>query len=362
MQQLKPHRTTLTTSKRAYTCAHCRDLGHTKPKCPILLSGNQSIQPAKSIDPGDYVVYLHPIISDQRNNSYRLCDLRELPRELHPDSSTTQSRSEYSLFQSITENEMEEENTKRISLKFPPPGTTKSCIISRNKQLLTVRKPSEIKDTNYEKTDEEYTTNVQEQIELGANCIVTNVRRDTAFHILKQQYEQKMGTKMGTKMENIQKLYPDVHLNSAALSQENQSTVRAPTIPIIDSNFFFSELKVISKSSHSSDRARVCILQKGCKPLIDFLVTYLKYNPELKGPLPLFRLPGKTLLLTEEQQIISYQNIPDACGLTLESLQSMIDGDGVEVSWILMENYYGLLREKFQSDDSSVTIPNLHSI
>ena len=129
MQQLKPHRRTLTTGNRAYICVHCRGLGHTKPKCPILLSGNQSIQPAKSIDPGRYIIYSHPDISDQRNNHYRLCDLRELPRELHPDSSPTQSRAEHSLFQSITENEMEQENTKRISLKFLSPGTTTSYII-----------------------------------------------------------------------------------------------------------------------------------------------------------------------------------------------------------------------------------------
>ena len=146
------------------------------------------------------------------------------------------------------------------------------------------------------------------------------------------------------------------------MSQDNQSSVQAPIIPIIDSNIFLSQLKLITKSSQSSDRARVCILQKGRKPLIDLLVTYLKYNQELKGPLPLFRLPGKTLLLTEEQQIISYQNIPNAYGLTLKSLQSIIDGDGVEVFLILMENYYRLLRENFQSDDFSVTIPNLYSI
>ena len=106
----------------------------------------------------------------------------------------------------------------------------------------------------------------------------------------------------------------------------------------------------------------VCIEPKGRKLLIDFLLTYLKYNPELIGPLPHFRLPSKTLLLTEAQQIISYLNIPGECGLTLESLRSMIDGDDLEVSWILMENYYGLLREKFQSNDSSVMISNLHSI
>ena len=74
-------------------------------------------------------------------------------------------------------------------------------------------KPIKIKDTYYEKTDEEYTKNVQEQIELSANCIVTNVRRDTGFHILKQQYQLEMGT----ELEN--------HLNSAALSQQHQSAV-----------------------------------------------------------------------------------------------------------------------------------------
>ena len=66
-----------------------------------------------------------------------------------------------------------------------------------------MKKPSKIQDMNYEKTNEEYMTNVQEQIELGANSIVTNVRRDTAFHIFKQQYELKMGI----KMENNQQLF-----------------------------------------------------------------------------------------------------------------------------------------------------------
>ena len=80
-----------------------------------------------------------------------------------------------------------------------------------------MRKPIKIKDTNYKKTDEEYMNNVQEQIELGTNSIVTNVHRDTGFHILKQQYQLEMGT----KLENHQQLYPDVHLNSAALSQKH---------------------------------------------------------------------------------------------------------------------------------------------
>ena len=162
IQQLKWHQKILTSGKRVYTCAHCCDLGHTKAKCPSILSSNQNIQSAKSIDPGYYIFHSTPAISDQRNKSYRFCDLREFPREVHPNSSITQSRSEHSLFQSITDNEIEEENTKRISLKFPPPGTTKSCIISCNKELLIMRKSSEIKDTNYKRTDEEHTTNVQD--------------------------------------------------------------------------------------------------------------------------------------------------------------------------------------------------------
>ena len=40
----------------------------------------------------------------------------------------------------------------------------------------------------------------------------------------------------------------------------------------------------------------------------------------------------------------------------------MIDGDGVYVAWTLLENCYGLLRKKFKSDDSSVTIPRLNSV
>ena len=40
MQQLKPHRKTKITGKWAYLCGHCRGLGHTKPTCPRVLSGN----------------------------------------------------------------------------------------------------------------------------------------------------------------------------------------------------------------------------------------------------------------------------------------------------------------------------------
>ena len=91
-------------------------------------------------------------------------------------------------------------------------------------------------------------------------------------------------------------------------------------------------------------------------------MTYLNSDPELNWTLPLFRLPDKTLEYTEKHQLIPYQKIPDGFTITLESLRSMIDGDGVNVSFSLMENYYGLLREKFQSKESDVTIPNLQAV
>ena len=100
----------------------------------------------------------------------------------------------------------------------------------------------------------------------------------------------------------------------------------------------------------------------GRKAMIDFLVTYLKYNPELIGPLPKLRLSGKAYLWTEAQQIFPNQRVHDICDFTLASLRSLIDGEGKEVSWMLMENYYELLRGTFHSDDCGVTISNHHSI
>ena len=127
---------------------------------------------------------------------------------------------------------MEEENTTKIYPEGPPPGTTKSCIISCTR-LVTLKKSSLIKDTNYDLTDEGYTATVQELIESSANCTVTNIRRNTSFKIFEQKYELEIGT----KIESVQRLFPKVHLNSAALSQENQSSVRLP-IPTIDSQSF----------------------------------------------------------------------------------------------------------------------------
>ena len=145
------------------------------------------------------------------------------------------------------------------------------------------------------------------------------------------------------------------------MSQGNQSSVRE-LIPTIDSKSFLSRLKLIPESSASSVRARECISITGPKHLTNFLVKYLKLDPELKRPLPLFRLHDKTLPFTEVQQIVPYDNIPNECEITLQSLRSIIDGEGVYVAWTLLENYYGLLREKIQSDDSSVTIPHLNSV
>ena len=104
VQQLKPHQKTKITGKRAYLCSHCRGLGHTKPTCAKLLSGNQSIQMAKYLVPGRYIIYEHPDIFDKRNKFYTFCNLRQVPIELHPESSPKQSYAEHSIFKSIAEN------------------------------------------------------------------------------------------------------------------------------------------------------------------------------------------------------------------------------------------------------------------
>ena len=57
MQLLKQHTKTLTTNKRAYTCAHYGGHGHTQSHCPVLLSGGQCVVPVKAILPGNYIIY-----------------------------------------------------------------------------------------------------------------------------------------------------------------------------------------------------------------------------------------------------------------------------------------------------------------
>ena len=156
--------------------------------------------------------------------------------KLHPDSSSTLSPAEYSLFQPITDDEIEEENTTRIPPKDPPPATTKSCTISRTR-LVIQTKSSLIKDMNYDPIDEVFTAILQEQIESSANCTVTHVRDDTSLKIFEQKYEFEIET----KIESVQRFFQldsNVHLSSAALSQENQLSVREP-IPNICSNSFY---------------------------------------------------------------------------------------------------------------------------
>ena len=121
---------------------------------------------------------------------------------------------------------------------------------------------------------------------------------------------------------------------------------------------FLSCLESIPKLSPSSVPDSECIPLACSKKLAQFLVSYLKKDPGLKASLPLFKLPGKTLAITEDYLIVPYKKIHKGCLITLESLRLLIDGDAEYVAWTLLENYYELLREKFRSDDSSVTIPN----
>ena len=117
-------------------------------------------------------------------------------------------------------------------------------------------------------------------------------------------------------------------------------------------------MELIPKLSPSSVPGSECIPIACSKKLAQFLVSYLKKDPGLKASLPLFKLPGKTLAITEGHLTVPYINIHEGCWIKLESLQLMIDGDGEYVAWTLLESYYGLLREKIKSDDSSVMIPN----
>ena len=255
--------------------------------------------------------------------------------ELYPDSATTLSIVEHSLFKSITDKEIKEEHTTWVSPEVPLPPKQWSCILSQTRLVMREESNSKL-DTNYNETDENYTATLQQHIESSANCTVKRYPCDIVFKIFGQKYEQVTGTMIESNQTVIH-LDPKGHLNSAVLSQSNQCPVQVP-IHTIDSESFLSQLKLTPKSSPSSVRNPVCIELSGHKQLIDFLVTYLNTDPELNWTLPLFRLPHKTLEYTEEHQLIPYQNIPDGCAITLESLRSMIDSDGVNVSFSLMEN------------------------
>ena len=100
MLHMKPHVTTMTTGKRLYTCTSCKKRGHTQSNCPDLLSGNQCVKPAKTLLPGRYLVYETTEISNKRINLYPACNLNRPPMELYPDSATSLSIVEHSLFES----------------------------------------------------------------------------------------------------------------------------------------------------------------------------------------------------------------------------------------------------------------------
>ena len=166
-----------------------------------------------------------------------------------------------------------------------PPAKEWSCIISQTRLVRREEASSEI-DTNYNEKDENYTTTLQRNIDSSANCSIKRYRREMAFKIFGQKYKQVTGT-MDESNQTFIHIDPDGHLNSASLSQSNQSPVRVP-IHTIDSESFLKQLKLTPKASPSSDRDQECIELSSHKQLIDFLVTYLITDPELNGTLPLF--------------------------------------------------------------------------
>ena len=102
--------------------------------------------------------------------------------------------------------------------------------------------------------------------------------------IFNQKYKREIGTEIGS-IERFRQEVPDVHLNSAAWSQGNQSSVQE-LIPTIDSNSYLSRLKLICESPASTVCPWECISISGPKHLTKILVEYLRLNPELKIPLP----------------------------------------------------------------------------
>ena len=107
--------------------------------------------------------------------------------ELYPDSSPKPSIAEHAIFEFITEDELKDEIAIREPNEFQSSRfSTKSCIINKNTNLSPLQKPSQIKDSFYESTDVEYTTNAQKLIELGVDSTVINVRRKAKYNIMKQ--------------------------------------------------------------------------------------------------------------------------------------------------------------------------------
>ena len=235
MDQLKTHTTTLAMKKRTYACDHCCVLGHTRIHCPKLLSGHQNVMPAKTLVPGEYPIYSTPAISKQRKLNYHACNLTEYPKEVHPDSSYTLSSAEHSLCQSITGNKIEKDYKTSIFPKDLPPAKEKSCIISQTKMSMQKKKYL-ITDTNYDPSDEKYTKTLQEMIESSANSTVNHARRDPSYNIFNQKYEREIGTEIES-VERFRQVDPNVHLNSAAWCQGNQSSVQE-LIPTIDSKSY----------------------------------------------------------------------------------------------------------------------------
>lgn len=358
MRHMKRHVTTIDTGKRAYACEYCKVRGHTQGDCPDLLSGNQKVKPAKGLIAGEHLVYETTEISNERIKLYPACNLNDYPLELFPGSATPVSIAEHSLYESITATEIKEEHTTWVPPEVPP-NKDSSCVLSQIQRAIQEETSSELA-TKYNATDENYTATLQQNIDSSANCSVKRCRGERVFKIFDQIYKEVIGTADESNHTFIHR-GPIGHLDFVALSQSNQKPVKVPA-HTIDSKSYLQQLKFTPKAPPSSDCDPECIGLSGHNQLIDCLLTYLNTDPGLKRVLPFFRLTPKTLGYTEKHQLISYQNIPDAFTITLESLRSLITSDGVNMSFSLMENYYGLLREKFPPTKSDVMISNLKAV
>ena len=355
MLHLKQHSKTLDSRKRDYTCDYCTQWGHTQGDCPVLLSGNQIVKPAKELIGGEYPVYATTEITNERMEKYPTCKLNERPVELYPDSALPVSMVEHSLHESITTIEIKEEKTT-WEPPVAPPKKNSSCVLNQTLRAIQEETNSELA-TKYNATDDNYTATLQQNIDSSANCSVQRCRRESVYTIFDRLYKEVYGP---TEESNHTFMHSGRigHLDVEALSQSNQKPIRQSD-HTIDSKGYVQQLKLTSKPVLSSGPDPGCIVLSGRNQLISYLMTYLHKEPGLKRSLPLFRLTPNTFGNIEKLRLISYQNIPVRFTITLESLRSLITSNGANVSFFLMENYYGLLREKFPPAKSDVMISSL---
>ena len=116
------------------------------------------------------------------------------------------------------------------------------------------------------------------------------------------------------------------------MSEDKQQTERNHKQDT-NSTSVLSRLVSLSTVSSTNVTNTECIDIPCTQTLLTWLIRYLIRDPRLLESLPRFILPGKTRAVIEGEKIVRYNNVHEACWITLEYLRSLIDGNGVYVDW-----------------------------